>query len=60
MNENNNSGVNTILLVVILVAVVAAGVWYLKGTGPQEENDTSIELKLPAGDGNSDPAAPNQ
>lgn len=50
---NNNSGVNTILLVVILVVIVGLGVWYFKGGMAPAENDSDLNLKveLPSGEG---------
>lgn len=51
MNDNN-SGVNTILLVVILVILVAAGVWYFKGgMAPAEDNSLDVNVEIPSGEG---------
>ncbi len=47
---NNNSGLNTLLLVLIAIGLVAAGVWYFSNAAPQEEDKASIEITLP-GDG---------
>lgn len=49
---NNNSGVNTILIVIILVLIVGFGVWYFKGNmmdAPAEESDASLEVNLDGG-----------
>jgi hypothetical protein len=46
---NNNSGVNTILIVVILVLIVGFGVWYFKGNmmgAPAEEPDAGLEVNI--------------
>lgn len=48
---NGNSSTNTILLVVVLVILIGASVWYLNNR-PTEENqaEAGIDLILPAGD----------
>lgn len=45
---NNNSGVNTILIVVVLVLIVGFGVWYFMGgmDTPAEEPDAALEINL--------------
>lgn len=47
---NNNSGVNTILLVVILAIIVGLGVWYFKddlGAAREDDNDFNLNVDLP-------------
>ena len=50
---NNGSSVNTILLVVILVALVGGGVyWYTTygpGMMPEETNEAGLEINLTGG-----------
>lgn len=52
MDNGNNSGVNTILLVVIIAIVVGGLVWFLKGgtETAQPDNGASIDITLPSGD----------
>lgn len=59
-NNNTNSGVNTILIVVLLVLVVGFGVWYFTGgfggnTAPAEdEAQFNLNVDVPTG-GNDEP-----
>lgn len=48
-DNGNGSGVNTILLVVIIALVVGGLVWFLKGgsPAPQEDKGASIDITLP-------------
>ncbi len=48
----NNSSLNTGLLLVLVVALVA-GFWYFSSQQAEEEN-TRIEVTLPGGSDNSD------
>lgn len=48
----DNSGLNTVLLVIIVVALVALGVWYF-GTPVEEDTGGNVEINLPAP--NNDP-----
>ena len=53
---NNNSGVNTILLVVILVAIVGFGIWYFQGgmnESAEEEAGLNVNVEMPGGDDSS-------
>lgn len=53
MESNSNAGANTILLIIIMVALVAGGVWYFSRTaGPAATPDqgTNINVTLPNGD----------
>ena len=65
MENNNNSGVNTILIVVILVAIVGFGVWYFSGgfggnAAPEDDNaEFNINMEVPTGgndEGGDEPA----
>lgn len=49
---NNNSGLNTLLIVIVLILIVGFGVWYFnRGTAgaPAEEPDASLNLNLDGG-----------
>lgn len=48
MNNSDNSGVNTIILVVLLVLVVFGLVWFFKGgiEEPKQEG-INVELNIP-------------
>lgn len=59
MEESNNSGVNTILIVIILVVLVGLGVWWVvttKSPAPESNPNTggniNVDLTLPASDDN--------
>jgi hypothetical protein len=57
--ENRNSGVNTVLLVIILVLIVGFGVWWFtnRRTPMVEENTApgiNLDVNLPTGNNNSD------
>lgn len=58
MENNNNSGVNTILIVVVLVAVVGFGVWYFTGgfggnAAPKDDKaEFNINMEVPTGGNN--------
>ena len=60
MENNNNSGVNTILIVMVLVLIVGFGVWYFSGgfsgnTGSAEdEAEFNLNVEVPTG-GNDEP-----
>lgn len=45
---NNNSGVNTILIVVVLVLIVGFGVWYFMNgmDTPAEEPEAGLEINI--------------
>ncbi|PIR82182.1 hypothetical protein COU20_03415 [Candidatus Kaiserbacteria bacterium CG10_big_fil_rev_8_21_14_0_10_59_10] len=46
--DRDNSGVNTVLIVLLIIIVVGALVWFLRGPlwGQQEER-TNIDVNLP-------------
>lgn len=44
----NNSSLNTVLLIVIVVGLVAGAVWYFTQNTPKE-NTAGIEVTLPSG-----------
>lgn len=51
---NNNSGINTLLLVVLLVLIVGFGVWYFTGgfSAPADDTDDAsfnVNVDLPEG-----------
>lgn len=54
---NENSGVNTVLLVVIVALLVGGFVWYFKGekaSAPQTDEPTgglNVDVTLPSGEG---------
>ncbi len=55
--NNDNSGVNTILIVIVLLLLVGFGVWYFTGgfsawrAAPAEDNaEFNLNVQLPAGD----------
>jgi uncharacterized membrane protein YqiK len=51
MDQNNNSGVNTILIVIILIVLVGGLVWFFSGKAPTQENPgINIDVTLPEGD----------
>ena len=54
MNDNN-SGVNTILIVIVLLLIVGFGVWYFKGgmmSAPAEDNaEFNLNVEVPSGNG---------
>lgn len=55
MESNNTSGVNTVLIVILLVAVVGFGVWYFtKREEPQNQDDV-INVDLSLGEENGEP-----
>jgi len=64
MDSNNNSGVNTILIVVVLVAIVGFGVWYFSGgfggnAAPEDDSaEFNVNLEVPTGgnEGGDEPA----
>ncbi len=52
MNESN-SGVNTMLLVLLLALVVGGIVWFFQGYTPEEQSNAGIEVSIPTGGENS-------
>jgi|AntRauTorckE6833_2_1112554.scaffolds.fasta_scaffold05897_6 uncharacterized membrane protein YqiK len=59
MDNQENSGVNTVLIVIILVIIVAGLVWFFAGRGPAAEapnNDAGfqVDVNIPDGNGGSD------
>jgi hypothetical protein len=48
-SSNQSSGVNTVLLVIVIVALVAGGIWFLQVAAPavEEAGGTNIEVSLP-------------
>lgn len=48
---NNNSGTNTIILVLILGLIIFGMVWFFKGNSTQEQPDNglNVELNIPSG-----------
>lgn len=59
-NSNSDSGANTLLIVVILVILVGFAVWWFTstrtGSATQEDAGINVDLKLPTGDGSSNPS----
>lgn len=56
-NESSNdaSGTNTVLIVIVLLILVAFGVWWLathKNTPAADTNDLNIQVDLPGGNTN--------
>lgn len=51
--KDSNSGVNTILLVLVLIVAVIGVMWMVQGNLQTEGNDNgaNIEVQLPSGDG---------
>ncbi len=49
MSNNNSSGVNTVLLVLIIIAIVGFGTWYVMGrnVAAPEESDATIRIDVP-------------
>jgi len=45
--NNSESGVNTILLVVIIAAVVGGLVWFFSGQGTATDEPTKVEISVP-------------
>ncbi len=55
MNPNNEtSGVNTVLIVILLLIVVGAGVWYFTKNKPMENTDDSLNIDLSLGEENGE------
>jgi hypothetical protein len=61
--DNQNSGVNTVLLVIVLVLLVGFGVWWFsghRGVAPATQNQNNpgvnLDVNLPSG-GNNDGGA---
>ncbi len=50
MDNQSNSGVNTILIVVILVIIVGALVWFFTNSvqAPEQETGLEMDLNVPA------------
>lgn len=44
--DNNNSGVNTIILVIILALIVFGMVWFFKGQATPEEG-LNVDVNIP-------------
>ncbi len=56
MNPNNEtSGVNTVLIVILLLIVVGAGVWYFTKNKSMENTDDSLNIDLSLGEENGEP-----
>lgn len=53
MSEENQSGMNTVLIVILLLIVVGFGVWLFTTNQVGEPSGANIEVQLPAGDGGS-------
>lgn len=59
--QNDASGTNTVLIVLVLVAVVAFGVWFFsQGAIPAADNtrDLNVDVTLPATGGTDETPAP--
>jgi len=64
MNNENTSGINTVLIVTIIIVIVGFGVWWATSMNVPKEKDTSndtpasmdIEVSLPDSD---EPATTN-
>lgn len=51
MNNSDDSGVNTIILVVILGLIIFGLVWFFRGgTGEPKQDELNVELSIPAGE----------
>jgi uncharacterized membrane protein YqiK len=48
MDNQNNSGVNTVLIVVILVILVGALVWFFTKSAPVQDAGFQVDVNLPA------------
>ena len=49
--QNNNSGVNTVLIVIILMILVGTLVWFFTKPAPQQETGLEIDVNLPVSGG---------
>jgi flagellar basal body-associated protein FliL len=50
MDNQNNSGVNTILIVIVLMILVGAMVWFFtSSSAPEQESGLQVDVNLPAG-----------
>lgn len=50
MEQNNNSGINTILLVLVLVVVVGVAVWFVRDSfGGEANSGVDFEVNIPTG-----------
>lgn len=50
----NNSGVNTIILVLIFALVIFGMVWFIRGGAEEPQQDGfNVELNIPTPDGDS-------
>ena len=53
MEQNENSGVNTILIVLLIAIVVGGLVWFMRGapaSTPESDTGFEIDVNLPEGD----------
>lgn len=51
MHNNDNSGVNTILIIAVLVIAVAGVVWFLMGGANESpEAGMEVDITLPVGE----------
>ncbi len=52
MDNSNNSGVNTIILVIILALVIFGLVWFFKGgTKEVKQEGLNVEVNIPSSEG---------
>lgn len=63
--NNDNSGINTILLVIVVALIVGLGVWFLKGgmnaEAPSDDTlDVNVEIPTPNDNGGEDQPQNNQ
>ncbi len=50
MEHSNQSGTNTVLIVIILVIIVGVLVWFFRGGIAQEDPGLEVDVNLPAGE----------
>ena len=48
MDNQNNGGVNTLLIVIILVILVGAMVWFFTKSAPTQDGTFEVDVNLPA------------
>jgi hypothetical protein len=50
--QNENSGVNTVLIVIVLLILVGFGVWWFRGAGAPSDTtngELNVDVNLPTG-----------
>lgn len=53
MDNQNNGGVNTLLIVVILVILVGTLIWFFTKSAPEQDRGLEVDINLPAGNNES-------